>query len=379
MMDYEVLRFIWWLLIGVLLIGFVITDGFDLGVAVLLKLIGKNDDQRRVMINSIAPHWDGNQVWLVTAIGALFAAWPTVYAAAFSSFYFVMMLTLFALFLRPIGFEYRAKIDNDAWRNKCDWALTIGSAVPAVLFGVAFGNLLQGVPFYFDDILRLHYTGGFFDLLNPFALFVGLFSFLMLVNHGATYLQLKTEDDIKARSERISTLLSASCAVLFVLAGLWLYYGIDGYSVTSIIDTNGINRTTEKTVVISAAAWFNNYAKWPWLSLIPILGVLSFMVCALSSATKRHLLAFLSSAVALTMVIATAGVSMFPFIMPSSSMPAHSLTMWDATASQTSLQIMFVVACVFVPIVLSYTAWSYFVMRGRLNEQHVRDNSHSLY
>ncbi|CAM3785442.1 cytochrome d ubiquinol oxidase subunit II [Rheinheimera salexigens] len=378
-MDYEVLRFIWWLLIGVLLIGFVITDGFDLGVAVLLKLIGKNDDQRRVMINSIAPHWDGNQVWLVTAIGALFAAWPTVYAAAFSSFYFVMMLTLFALFLRPIGFEYRAKIDNDAWRNKCDWALTIGSAVPAVLFGVAFGNLLQGVPFYFDDILRLHYTGGFFDLLNPFALFVGLFSFLMLVNHGATYLQLKTEDDIKARSERISTLLSASCAVLFVLAGLWLYYGIDGYSVTSIIDTNGINRTTEKTVVISAAAWFNNYAKWPWLSLIPILGVLSFMVCALSSATKRHLLAFLSSAVALTMVIATAGVSMFPFIMPSSSMPAHSLTMWDATASQTSLQIMFVVACVFVPIVLSYTAWSYFVMRGRLNEQHVRDNSHSLY
>lgn len=378
-MDYEILRFIWWLIIGVLLIGFVITDGFDLGVAVLLKLIGKNDDQRRVMINSIAPHWDGNQVWLVTAIGALFAAWPTVYAAAFSGFYFVMMLTLFALFLRPIGFEYRAKIDNDAWRNKCDWALTIGSAVPAVLFGVAFGNLLQGVPFYFDDILRLHYTGGFFDLLNPFALLVGLFSLLMLVNHGATYLQLKTEDDIKARSEKISTLLAASCAVLFVLAGLWLYYGIDGYSVTSIIDTNGMNRTTEKTVVISAAAWFNNYAKWPWLSLIPILGVLSFMVCALSSATKRHLLAFLSSAVALTMVIATAGVSMFPFIMPSSSMPAHSLTMWDATASQTSLQIMFVVACVFVPIVLSYTAWSYFVMRGRLNEQHVRDNSHSLY
>lgn len=378
-MDYEILRFIWWLIIGVLLIGFVITDGFDLGVAVLLKLIGKNDDQRRVMINSIAPHWDGNQVWLVTAIGALFAAWPTVYAAAFSGFYFVMMLTLFALFLRPIGFEYRAKIDNDAWRNKCDWALTIGSAVPAVLFGVAFGNLLQGVPFYFDDILRLHYTGGFFDLLNPFALLVGLFSLLMLVNHGATYLQLKTEDDIKARSEKISTLLAASCAVLFVLAGLWLYYGIDGYSVTSIIDTNGMNRTTEKTVVISAAAWFNNYAKWPWLSLMPMLGVLSFMVCALSSATKRHLLAFLSSAVALTMVIATAGVSMFPFIMPSSSMPAHSLTMWDATASQTSLQIMFVVACVFVPIVLSYTAWSYFVMRGRLNEQHVRDNSHSLY
>ncbi|WP_409934860.1 cytochrome d ubiquinol oxidase subunit II [Rheinheimera sp. MMS21-TC3] len=379
MMDYEALRFIWWLLIGVLLIGFVVTDGFDIGVAVLLKIIGKNNNQRRIMINSIAPHWDGNQVWLVTAAGALFAAWPTVYAAAFSGFYLAMMLTLFALFLRPIGFEYRAKIDDAAWREKWDWALTIGSAVPAVVFGIAFGNLLQGVPFQFDDILRLHYTGSFFALLNPFALLVGVLSLLMLVNHGATYLQLKTEDDLRARSEKISTILAAACAVIFVLAGIWLYFAIDGYSVTSVIDTNGINRTVEKTVTTAKGAWFNNYAKWPLLWLVPALGVLGFILSSIASAAKRHILAFISSAIAIAMVVLTFGVSMFPFIMPSSSMPNHSLTMWDATASESSLMIMFIVACIFVPIVLLYTAWSYFVMRGRLNEQHIKDNSNSLY
>ena len=252
-MDYEALRFIWWVLIGVLLIGFVVTDGFDMGVASLLKIIGKSNDERRVMINSIAPHWDGNQVWLVTAGGALFAAWPTVYAASFSGFYIAMMLTLFALFLRPLAFEYRSKIDNELWRSRWDWALTAGSAIPALIFGVAFGNLLQGVPFHFDDLLRLEYTGSFWALLNPFALLAGVLSLLMIVNHGATYLQLKTEGQIKARAEAISSLLALVCAVVFVMAGGWLWVGIDGYIVTSVIDTNGGNRTVEKTVEIKPA------------------------------------------------------------------------------------------------------------------------------
>ncbi|WP_215396726.1 cytochrome d ubiquinol oxidase subunit II [Rheinheimera oceanensis] len=378
-MDYEALRFIWWLLIGVLLIGFVVTDGFDMGVAALLKVLGKSNDERRVMINAIAPHWDGNQVWLITAGGALFAAWPTVYAASFSGFYIALMLTLFALFLRPIGFEYRAKIDSEAWRNRWDWALTAGSAIPALIFGVAFGNLLQGVPFYFDDILRLHYTGSFWALLNPFALLAGVLSLLMILNHGATYLQLKTEAELKARSENLSAVLALVCAAIFVLAGVWLFLAVDGYSVTSLIDTNGANRTTDKTVLISAGAWFSNYAKWPLLWLVPALGVAGFVVCALASKTQRHITAFISSSLAIAMVVLTAGVSMFPFVMPSSSTPAHSLTMWDATASESTLMIMFVVACIFVPLILAYTAWSYFVMRGRLNEQHIRDNSHSLY
>ncbi|WVM91252.1 cytochrome d ubiquinol oxidase subunit II [Halopseudomonas pachastrellae] len=340
-MDYEALRFIWWVLIGVLLIGFVVTDGFDMGVAALLKIVGKSNDERRVMINSIAPHWDGNQVWLVTAGGALFAAWPTVYAASFSGFYLAMMLTLFALFLRPLAFEYRSKIDSEVWRSRWDWALTAGSAIPALIFGVAFGNLLQGVPFHFDELLRFEYTGSFWALLNPFALLAGVLSLLMIVNHGATYLQLKTEGQIKARSEAMAGLLSLVCAVLFVMAGVWLWLGIDGYQVVSVIDTNGDNRTIDKVVEISSAAWFGNYAKVPLLWAVPALGVICFVFCALFSKARKHALAFVSSALAMAMVLITAGLSMFPFVMPSSSMPNHSLTMWDATASETTLFIMF--------------------------------------
>lgn len=177
--DYEVLRFAWWLLIGVLLIGFSVTDGFDIGVGILLRIIGKTDVERRIMINSIAPHWEGNQVWLVTAGGALFAAWPMVYAAAFSGFYVTMMLVLAALFFRPVGFYYRAKLDHPRWRNLWDWGIVVGSLVPAVVFGVIFGNLLQGVPFYIDSYLRLFYTGDFFQLLNPFGLLAGVVSLAM--------------------------------------------------------------------------------------------------------------------------------------------------------------------------------------------------------
>tara|TARA_R110000751_G_scaffold2187_5_gene11685 strand:+ start:1904 stop:3040 length:1137 start_codon:yes stop_codon:yes gene_type:complete len=378
-MDYEALRFIWWLLIGVLLIGFSVTDGFDMGVAALLKVVGKNNDERRVMINTIAPHWDGNQVWLVTAGGALFAAWPTVYAASFSGFYLAMMLTLFALFLRPLALEYRSKIDNEQWRSRWDWLLTLGSAVPALIFGVAFGNLLQGVPFQFDNLLRLDYTGNLLGLLNPFALLAGVLSLLMFVNHGAAYLQLKSEGQIKARSERIASLLSLTCAVLFVLGGVWLWLGVDGYQVVSVIDTNGANHTTDKVVEVVSGAWFNNYGKQPLLWLVPALGVIGFVLCSLFSRLTWHVSAFVSSALAMAMVLVTTGISMFPFVMPSSLMPNHSLTMWDATASETTLSIMFVVACVFVPLILAYTAWGYFVMRGRLNEQQIRDNTHSMY
>src|SRR5690554_7451230 len=156
-MDYEALRFIWWVLIGVLLIGFVVTDGFDMGVASLLKVIGRDNEERRIMINTVAPHWDGNQVWLITAAGALFAAWPAVYAAAFSGFYWAMLLVLFALFFRPVGFDYRSKLTNTKWRKAWDMGLIAGGVVPSLIFGVAFGNLLLGVPFQHDEFLRPSY------------------------------------------------------------------------------------------------------------------------------------------------------------------------------------------------------------------------------
>lgn len=378
-MDYEFLRFIWWLLIGVLLIGFAITDGFDMGVGALLKVVGKNDNERRVLINAVAPHWDGNQVWLITAGGALFAAWPPVYATSFSGFYLAMILTLVALYFRPIGFDYRSKLESAKWRSNWDWALTFGSSVPPIIFGVAFGNLLQGVPFHFDELLRVNYTGSFFALLNPFALLVGILSLLMFVTQGAAYLQMKTEGELRSRSENIGMLTGFGAAVLFVLAGIWLTFGIDGYALTSSIDHNAINNAVSKTVEVQAGAWLANYDKAPILWLLPILGVGSFVFAGVFSKLHKAGLAFLMSSLGQAGVILTSGVSMFPFVMPSSSNPAHSLTMWDATSSELTLKIMFIVACIFVPIVLGYTIWSYAKMFGRLNEKTIQENSHSLY
>lgn len=378
-MDYEFLRFIWWLLIGVLFIGFAVTDGFDMGVGALLKVVGANDEQRRVMINSIAPHWDGNQVWLITAGGALFAAWPPVYATAFSGFYLAMMLTLAALFLRPIGFDYRSKLDNANWRSNWDWALTAGSAIPPVIFGVAFGNLLQGVPFHFDELLRIHYTGSFFALLNPFALLVGVLSLLMFVSQGAAYLQMKTEGEVLARSRAVGMISGFGAALLFVLAGVWLKSGIDGYVVTSVLDHNAINNAVSKTVEVRADAWFSNYAAYPLLWLAPGLGIAAFALSAVCSKLGKGALAFLLTSLGQVGVILTSGIAMFPFVLPSSSNPNHSLTLWDATSSELTLKIMFIVACIFVPLVLAYTIWSYVKMFGRLNEQQIRHNPHGLY
>ncbi len=378
-MDYEFLRFIWWLLIGVLFIGFAITDGFDMGVGALLKVIGKDDEERRVMINAVAPHWDGNQVWLITGAGALFAAWPPVYATAFSGFYLAMMLTLVALYFRPIGFDYRSKLDNPNWRQRWDWAITFGSAVPPIIFGVAFGNLLQGVPFHFDELFRVVYTGSFLALLNPFALLVGVMSLLMFVCQGAAYLQLKTEAELLNRSQHIGFISGLGAAILFVIAGVWLHSSIDGFALTSVIDHNAVNNAVSKTVDVKAGAWMTNFNDYPWLWLAPALGVIGFALAGVTSKLGKGALAFAMSSLGQAGVILTCGVAMFPFVLPSSSMPNHSLTMWDATSSELTLKIMFVVACVFVPIILAYTLWSYAKMFGRISKQHIRENSHSLY
>ena len=196
MFDYEVLRFVWWILIGVLLIGFAVTDGFDMGVGFLLPILGKTDTERRVMINAVAPHWDGNQVWLITAGGAMFAAWPQVYAAAFSGFYVAMILVLAALFFRPVGFDYRSKLENPKWRSMWDWGLFIGGFVPPLVIGVAFGNLLLGVPLQIDNQQYLTFTGNLFGLLNPYGLLAGVVGLMMIVTQGATYLQMRTTGEL---------------------------------------------------------------------------------------------------------------------------------------------------------------------------------------
>lgn len=377
--DYETLKFIWWLLVGVLLVGFAIMDGMDMGVGALLPFLGKNDPERRVIINTVGPHWDGNQVWFITAGGAIFAAWPTVYAASFSGFYFAMLLVLFALFLRPVGFDYRSKLDSPQWRNTWDWGLLVGSAVPALVFGVAFGNLLQGVPFSYDDLMRPWYTGGFFALLNPFALLAGVVSLSMIVLHGATFLQVRTEKVIADRAQRAVTLVGLVFIAAFALAGVWLAMGIDGYEIVKDRAHDALPVPVGKEVVVASGAWLRNYSEYPLTIAAPVIGFAGAILAILFSRAGRGGWAFFSSALVQLGVIFTAGVSMFPFVMPSSTNPSHSLTLWDASSSHLTLNVMFIAAAIFVPIIIAYTTWNFWKMWRVVTVAEIEEQSHLAY
>jgi cytochrome d ubiquinol oxidase subunit II len=377
--DYETLKLIWWVLVGVLLIGFVITDGFDMGAGALLPFLGRNDEERRVIINTVGPHWDGNQVWFITAGGAIFAAWPAVYAAAFSGFYIAMLLVLFALFFRPVGFDYRSKIEDPRWRKTWDWGLFAGGAVPALVFGVAFGNLFLGVPFQHDEFLRPTYTGSFWALLNPFALLCGVVSLSMLVMHGAVWLQMRADEVIAARARLAVQLAGLVLIATFALAGVWVAYGIDGYRIVTMPPLDALPNPLAKSVVTGEGNWLANYATYPWMMAAPAAGFVGALLTIALARLGRAGLAFVTSALTMAGVILTAGFSLFPFIMPSSTQLNSSLTLWDAPSSQFTLTVMFWAAALFVPIILAYTAWTYRAMWGRVTVQQIRDNSHSAY
>ncbi|CAM3210505.1 cytochrome d ubiquinol oxidase subunit II [Moritella viscosa] len=379
MFDYESLKLIWWLIIGILLIGFAVTDGMDMGVGSLLPFVAKDDTERRVVINTIAAHWDGNQVWLITAGASLFAAWPMVYATAFSGFYFAMMLTLFCLFLRPLGFDYRSKIDSPKWRYNWDKALFVGSMVPTLVFGIAFGNLLQGVPFNFDEFMRVTYTGSFFALFNPFALLSGVVSVSMVLMHGGTWLSMRTDEQIAARSAKAAQIFAAVLVVSFSLAGLMIATSIDGFIIQSTIDPFALAQPTTKVVTTTTGAWLNNFNAHPVLWLLPTTGIVMAILAGLLARFKPGGLAFTASALSIAGVIFTMGVSMFPFIMPSSSMPNHSLTLWDAVSSEKTLNIMLIVVSVFLPIILCYTTWCYSKMWRTVTRTEIENNNHSSY
>ncbi|KTD43313.1 cytochrome d ubiquinol oxidase subunit II [Legionella quateirensis] len=376
-LDYETLRVIWWLLIGILLIGFAIMDGFDLGVAMWLPWLGKTDIERRVLINSIGPTWEGNQVWFILGGGAIFAAWPALYALSFSGFYLAMLVVLLALILRPVGFKYRSKLTNPVWRTTWDWALFIGGFVPSLIFGVALGNVLQGVPFYFDESLRVFYTGSFWQLLNPFALGCGILSVLMLAMHGAFFIQVKTEGVLQQRAKASAKWCALGVIVLFCALGFWSFYGIDGYVLNGIVPHDGPSNPLYKSASSQAGAWFNNYTAYPLTMLVPALSLVSTLFAIVFA--NRAVLAFIFSGLSVGTLIGTVGVSMFPFILPSSTYPQHSLLVWDSSSSQLTLFIMLVVTIVFLPIILAYTAWVYRVLRGKVTEKTVLDNQDSAY
>ena len=377
--DYETLKFIWWVLVGVLLIGFAVTDGMDMGVGTLLPFLGKSDVERRVIINTIGPHWEGNQVWLITAGGAIFAAWPLVYASAFSGFYFAMLLALFALFFRPVGFDYRGKIADPRWRGAWDWGLFVGGAVPALVFGIAFGNLLQGVPFHLDSFLRPFYTGSFFGLLNPFALLAGVISLGMLTMHGAIWLQLRTAEPIAGRARVWAKWTGLITIGAFALAGIWLSLGVDGFRVLSMPDIGANPNPLTKEVVQEAGAWLTNYRQYPWSLTFPLLGFAGLGLAVLLSAKHRPGLGLVLSSLGLTGIIMTAGAAMFPFIMPSSTDPNSSLIAWDAVSSHRTLGIMFWAAMIFVPLILMYTTWTYTKMWRRVTVAEIEAQDHLAY
>lgn len=379
MIDYETLKIIWWILVAALLIGFALTDGYDMGAGTLLPFIGKTDTERRVYLNVLAPHWDGNQVWFITGAASLFAAWPFVYAMAFNTFFIVLLATLWALLLRPGAFEYRGKIDSPRWRRNWDWALFFGSAIPAVIFGAAFGNLLLGVHFDMTPDHRPIPMGPLLGQFHPFALLCGIVGLALLTTHGGTYLALRTDGVLRARAARAAKLFAAIVIATFVAAGFWLHFGIDGLRIVSMPSPETAFSPLAKTVTVVKGAWLDNFSQHAWTSAAPALGVLGAIGVLAFAGRGNGWAAFGCSALMVVGVILTAGIALFPFILPSVSNPNASLTIWDATSSHLTLNLMFWAVVIFLPIIFAYTIWAYRVMWRRLSEEDVRKETHMLY
>jgi cytochrome d ubiquinol oxidase subunit II len=363
-LDYEMLRLIWWALLGVLLIGFAIMGGMDLGIGTLLPFVARTDEERRVLLNLSGPTWEGNQVWLILGGGAIFAAFPPLYAASFSGFYIAMIAILLALILRPVGFKFRGKMEGTKWRNTWDWALFIGGFVPSLVFGVAVGNLFVGAPFRLDETLRVFYEGNFFGLLNPFSVLAGLVSVGMLVTQGATTIVMRTDGAMAERARWIGRTAGLTTLILFLLGGFVTLFLLSGFKITSVVDPTGPSNPLLKTVVIEPGAWAANYTLIPWMIAAPALAVLGSLVAWWGLGANKRLLAWLGSSTAIFGIISTAGLTLFPFFMPSSIDPVSSLTLWDASSSHMTLFIMLLVTLFFLPIILIYTGWVYRVMRG---------------
>lgn len=378
--DYETLRMMWWVLLGVLLIGFAVMDGFDMGVAFLNPFLAKTDTEHRIIINTIGPVWEGNQVWLILGAGAIFAAWPMVYATAFSGFYLAMFLVLVSLILRPVSFEYRNKFPNPRHRRIWDCTLFASGIVPPLVFGAAFGNLFQGVPFYLDDMNLSHYQdsyfGGFFHLLNPFALLCSLLSIIMLTAHGAVYLAAKTRGIVQQRAISVIYIGLACWLVLFITGGFWVNH-LTGFIIEGAIDHSGPSNPNYKHVVLEAGVWMQNYLSHPILFAVPLLGILGCAGAAILTKIRRHATAFIASGLMVGCTVATAGIALFPFLLPSSLKPDQSLTVWDASSSRMTLWLMTIATAIFVPLILTYTAWAFRIMRHAITEESITADDHS--
>ena len=365
-LDYPTLRVIWWALMGVLLIGFALTDGFDLGVASLLPFVARNDGERRMAINTISATWEGNQVWFILGGGAIFAAWPLVYAVSFSGFYLAMFAVLAALILRPVAFKYRSKRPSPVWRESWDWALFVGGFAPALVFGVAVGNVLQGLPFSFDSDLRAAYHGSFLGLFTPFTLVCGLLSVAMLVTHGAAWLTMKAERGaVRDRARLIGTAAALAAMALFAVGYVFVAFGGLGFKLEGLIAPSGPSNPLRALAVAAPGGWLTNFHTYPWMWTAPALGFAGAALALIGIWSGWEFPAFAGSSLSAIGIISTVGLSMFPFILPSRLDPGSSLTVWNASSSQSTLFTMLLAVVVFLPLILIYTSWAYKVMFGR--------------
>lgn len=378
MLDYATLRVIWWMLLGLLLIGFAIMDGYDLGSAMLIPFVGRSDTERRVVLNAIGPYWEGNQVWFILGGGSIFAAWPILYAVSFSGFYLVMFVLLCTFIIRPVGIKYRSKMPQAIWRSTCDWLLSSAAFVGAMIFGVAVGNVILGVPFHFNPDLRVFYTGTFWALLNPFALLCGLVSVTMIIMQGGYYLATKTEAPLRQRALNAARLMSLLVVLLFAAGGFWVSH-LDGYTVISSMGSEGPSNPLNKVVELHPGAWLKNYIALPWTLLAPILGFTGALFAPLLAGFWRTKLSLVFSSLSIFGIISTVGVSLFPFILPSSSTPQASLLVWDASSSQLTLAIMLGATAIFLPIIIAYTAWVLRVMRGTVTVEQIEREDKTSY
>lgn len=379
MFDYETIRLIWWLFIGVVAIAFTLTEGFDFGVGTLLPLVGRTDVERRVIINTVGATWEGNQVWLVLLGGAIFAIWPAVYATLFSGLYGAMMLVLFSLFFRPAGFDYRSKIENPVWRSAWDWCLFLGGTLPPVLLGVLVGNLLMGLPFHLDQDLRPMYDGSFWQLLSPFALWCGLIGLVLTTFHGALFLKWRTEGAIRERSRRAVGWLGVALLAMVLVAAFWLVLGFDRPEITSVPANSGPSNPLRKTVIANGSGWVEHFMAYPWMLVAPVVAVAGFVAAWGWGRGTADRGAFLASCVGIVGALLTVGFGLFPFLLISTTDPRSSLTLWDATSSHMTLLIAFWITVVFLPIVLAYTSWVYRIIWGSVTEKTILDNTHTLY
>ena len=365
MFDYDSLRVVWWLFLGLLLVGFAALDGIVLGLGAIFRFVAQTELERRALVGAIKPTWDFNQLWLILGSVVAFMAWPRLYEASFSVLRFAFWALLFASILRPAGFGLRNLRIASRWRNTWDWALCIGGIVPALLWGIAFGNLFLGIPFHVDASQRIIYAGSFLDLLTPFALSCGAVSLSMMVLHGACY-AAKCIDEPAARRARHAGIAAAGFFVIaFIAAGLFVIFSLEGYRVLGGIEPSGPSTSAQHAVWLSPGAWLDNYIKWPLMWSAPLIALFGALFSCWLLLLRWTRAAFAASSLVSVGTLFTAGFAMFPFLMPSSDNARHSLTVWEAASSEQVLRTTLTVGMALIPLALACVAWGLLALRRR--------------